>query len=147
MRILGSVVLELAYIANGKYDVFIDMRGGSRIIDIAASMLIANESGAVITDENGNKLKKRLSISEKAIVIGSSNPKLHKKIINTINNNKSFDIKRVGIVSRLDKIEAVLFSAKLIQFLDSNNIDISIENSLAKNYPGSIWMNLLLRII
>lgn len=135
MRILGSVVLELAYIANGKYDVFIDMRG-SRIIDIAASMLIANESGAVITDENGNKLKKRLSISEKAIVIGSSNPKLHKKIINTINNNKSFDIKRVGIVSRLDKIEAVLFSAKLIQFLDSNNIDISIENSLAKKLSG-----------
>ncbi|OQD58471.1 inorganic polyphosphate/ATP-NAD kinase [Methanobrevibacter arboriphilus JCM 13429 = DSM 1125] len=131
MRILGSVVLELAYIANGKYDVFIDMRG-SRIIDIAASMLIASESGAVITDENGNKLKKRLSISEKAIVIGSSNSKLHKKIINTINNNKSFDIKRVGIVSRLDKIEAVLFSAKLIQFLDSHNIDISIENSLAK---------------
>lgn len=135
MRILGSVVLELAYIANGKYDVFIDMRG-SRIIDIAASMLIASESGAVITDENGNKLKKRLSISEKAIVIGSSNPKLHKKIINTINNNKSFDIKRVGIVSRLDKIEAVLFSAKLIQFLDSNNIDISIENSLAKKLSG-----------
>lgn len=131
MRILGSVVLELTYIANGKYDVFIDMRG-SRIIDIAASMLIAIESGAIITDENGNKLKNRLSISEKAIVIGSSNPKLHKKIINTINNNKSVDIKKVGIVSRLDKIEAILFSAKLIKFLDDQGIDISIEESLAK---------------
>jgi len=131
MRILGSVVLELTYIANGKYDVFIDMRG-SRIIDIAASMLIASESGAIITDENGNKLKNKLSISEKAIVIGSSNFKLHKKIINTINNNKSSDINKVGVLSRLDKIEAILFSAKLIQFLESHNVDISIEKSLAK---------------
>lgn len=130
MRILGSVVLELVYIANGKYDVFIDMRG-SRIIDIAASKLIAEESGAIITDENGNKLNNPLSITEKTVVIGSSNLKLHKKIIKTINNNKSSDIKKVGIVSRLDKCEAILFAAKLIQFLNSKDIDVFIEHSLA----------------
>lgn len=130
MRILGSVVLELVYIANGRYDVFIDMRG-SRIIDIAASKLIAEESGAIVTDENGNKLNNPLSITEKTIVIGSSNLKLHKKIIKTINNNKSSNIKKVGIVSRLDKCGAVLFAAKLIQFLNSKGIDVFIEYSLA----------------
>ena len=42
MRVLGSVVLELSYIASGKYDAFLDLRG-SRIIDIAAAKLIVEE--------------------------------------------------------------------------------------------------------
>lgn len=130
MRILGSVVLELAYIANAKYDAFVDMRG-SRIIDIAASKLIVEESGAVVTDENGNKLKNNLGIHEKTIIVGAGNKKLHKKIINTINKNKSNNIENVGIVSRLDRDEAVLFGAKLIQILEKKGINISIEHSLA----------------
>ncbi|RBQ24104.1 Bifunctional NADP phosphatase/NAD kinase [Candidatus Methanobinarius endosymbioticus] len=130
IRILGSVVLELAYIANGKYDAFIDMRG-SRIIDIAASKLIVEESGAIVTDENGNELNNPLSIKEKTVVIGSSNHKVHKKIIKTINNNKSSDIKKVGIVSRVDKLEVILVAAKLIQFLESKHIEVFIEYSLA----------------
>ena len=130
MRILGSVVLELAYISNAKYDAFIDMRG-SRIIDIAASKLIAEESGAIVTDENGNKLKNNLGIHEKTIVVGAGNLELHKKIINTINKNKSNKIEKVGIVSRLDKDESILFGAKLIQILEKEGINISIEHSLA----------------
>ena len=131
IRILGSVVLELAYVANGKYDAFLDMRG-SRIIDIAASKLIVEESGAIITDGNGNTLKNDLRIHERTIVIASSNEELHKKIIKTINYNKSNDIEKVGIVSRLDRYEAILFGAKLIQILEEEGIDISIEDSLAK---------------
>ena len=38
MRVLGSVVLELSYVASGRYDAFLDLRG-SRIIDIAASKI------------------------------------------------------------------------------------------------------------
>jgi len=130
MRILGSVVLELAYVANAKYDAFIDMRG-SRIIDIAASKLIIEESGAIVTDENGNRLKNSLGILEKTIVVGAGNKELHKRIINIINKNKSNNIEKVGIVSRLDKDEAILFGAKLIQILEEKGIDISIEDSLA----------------
>lgn len=44
MRVLGSVVLELSYVASGRYDAFLDLRG-SRIIDIAASKLIVEEAG------------------------------------------------------------------------------------------------------
>ncbi|MCL2687943.1 MAG: bifunctional NADP phosphatase/NAD kinase [Methanobrevibacter sp.] len=130
-RILGSVVLELAYVANGKYDAFLDMRG-SRIIDIAASKLIVEESGAIVSDANGNPLKNNLSIHEKTIVVASSNEELHKKIIKTINYNKSNDIKKVGILSRLDKYEAILFGAKLIQILEEKGIDVSIEHSLGE---------------
>ena len=63
MRVLGSVVLELSYVASGRYDAFLDLRG-SRIIDIAASKLIVEESGAVITHKHGEKLNNKLSRSE-----------------------------------------------------------------------------------
>jgi len=130
IRILGSVALELAYVANAKYDAFFDMRK-SRIIDIAASKLIVEEAGAIVTDENGNKLKNNLGIHEKTIVIATGNKEIHKKIINIVNSNKSNIIEKAGIVSRLDKEEAILFGAKLIQTLEKKGINISIEHSLA----------------
>ncbi|KZX15007.1 NAD kinase [Methanobrevibacter cuticularis] len=129
MRILGSVVLELVYIANGKYDAFFDLRG-SRIIDISASKLIAEESGAIVTDEYGNKLNNKLSIYEKTIVIGASNKELHEKIIKFINNDESKPMKKIGVVSRLDNYDAILFAAKIIQRLNDKDISISIEPSL-----------------
>ena len=52
MRVLGSVVLELSYVASGRYDAFLDLRG-SRIIDIAASKLILEEAGCIITNKYG----------------------------------------------------------------------------------------------
>ena len=80
MRVLGSVVLELSYVASGKYDAFLDLRG-SRIIDIAASKLIIEEAGAIITDINGEKIHNILGIHEKTIVVASSNRTLHDEII------------------------------------------------------------------
>ena len=64
MRVLGSVVLELSYVASGKYDAFLDLRS-SRIIDIAASKLILEEAGGVITNKYGEKLHNKLTIYEK----------------------------------------------------------------------------------
>ena len=83
MRVLGSVVLELSYVASGKYDAFLDLRG-SRIIDIAASKLIIEEAGAVITDENGEELASRLGISEKTAVVAANNRTLHAKILDIL---------------------------------------------------------------
>ena len=75
----------LADIANGKYDAFLDLRG-SRIIDIAASKLIVEEAGAIVTNKYGEKLDNRLSIYEKAVVVSAGNEDLHKQIIKIINN-------------------------------------------------------------
>lgn len=130
MRVLGSVVLELAYVANGKYDVFLDLRG-SRIIDIAASKLIVEEAGAIITNKYGEKLDNRLSIYEKAVVVSASNKELHKKIIKIINNDELDVINSVGIVSRLDEYQSVLFSVKIFETLITKGIDVIIECSLA----------------
>ncbi|SDA49255.1 inositol monophosphatase family protein [Methanobrevibacter millerae] len=86
MRVLGSVVLELSYVASGKYDSFLDLRG-SRIIDIAASKLIIEEAGAIITDKDGEAIHTSLGIHEKTIVVASSNRILHDKIISILNGD------------------------------------------------------------
>ena len=100
MRVLGSVVLEISYVASGRYDAFIDLRG-SRIIDIAASKLILEEAGGIITDKYGEKLNNKLSIHEKTIVIAANNKILHKQMIDTLNDNQTDFIGKIGIVSRI----------------------------------------------
>jgi myo-inositol-1(or 4)-monophosphatase len=51
-RELGSATLALAYVANGRFDAFVQARGLSTW-DIAAAGLIAEEGGAVVTDGTG----------------------------------------------------------------------------------------------
>jgi NAD+ kinase len=141
MRLLGAVAIESTYITQGKYEVFMDLRG-SRIIDIAASKLIIEESGAIITDRYGNKLKNKLKISEKVAIVGSCNKTLHNKVIKYLDNSEEKKLKYIGkknnpiksfsVVSRLDKEETILFAGKIIQDLINNNFKVQINESLAK---------------
>ena len=131
MRVLGSVVLELAYVADGKYDSFLDLRG-SRIIDIAASKLIVEECGAIVTNRYGEKLDNKLSIYEKTVVVAAGNNTLHKKIIKIINNDDLDPVKSIGVVSRVDEYKSILFSLKIIETLLEKNIEVVIEESLSK---------------
>ncbi len=130
MRVLGSVVLELSYIASGRYDAFLDLRG-SRIIDIAASKLIVEEAGGIITNKYGEKLNNKLSIHERAIVVAANTEKLHKQIIDILNNNQSEHFEKIGIISRIDKYKALLFSAKIIDYLEKKGKQVVIEKRLA----------------
>ena len=56
IRILGCVSLELCYVACGKLDAFIDVRGSLRLTDVAAGKLILEEAGGTVSDEKGCKL-------------------------------------------------------------------------------------------
>ena len=131
MRVLGSVVLELSYVASGRYDAFIDLRG-SRILDIAASKLILEEAGGIITDKYGEKLNSKLSIHERTIVVAANNKILHKQMIDILNDNQTDFIGKVGIVSRIDQDRPILFSAKIIDYLLTNGREVVIEKRLAK---------------
>jgi len=51
-RSMGSAALALAYVANGRFDAFIQ-QGGLSLWDIAAAGLIAERAGAVVTDLGG----------------------------------------------------------------------------------------------
>ncbi len=52
-RDLGSAALELAYVANGRFDAFIQW-GGLSAWDVAAAGLIAQEAGALVTTVSGS---------------------------------------------------------------------------------------------
>jgi myo-inositol-1(or 4)-monophosphatase len=84
IRLLGSVAIELCYVAHGTYDAFLDIRGNIRIVDIAAAKLIIEESGGLITDENGKKLNKLLNVKERTSIIAACNLKFHNDIIEVI---------------------------------------------------------------
>ncbi|MGH2358173.1 MAG: inositol monophosphatase family protein, partial [Candidatus Limnocylindria bacterium] len=51
-RRMGSAALSLAYVANGRFDAFIQ-NGGLSPWDVAAAGLIAERAGAVVTDLAG----------------------------------------------------------------------------------------------
>ena len=131
MRVLGSVVLEISYVASGRYDAFIDLRG-SRILDIAASKLILEEAGGIITDKYGEKLNSKLSIHEKTIVVAANNKILHKQMIDILNDNQTDFIGKIGIASIIDQDRPILYSAKIIDYLLTNGREVIIEKRLAK---------------
>jgi len=81
MRILGSVAIELCYVADGKYEAFMDLRGNLRLVDIAAAKLIVEEVGGVVTDERGMALNGKLNVRERTAMIAASNTILHKEIM------------------------------------------------------------------
>ena len=130
MRVLGSVVLELSYVASGRYDAFLDLRG-SRIIDIAASKLIVEEAGCIITNKYGQKLDNKLNIYEKAVVVAANNKVLHKQMIDILNDNQTDFIGKVGVIARIDQTRPILFSAKVIDYLLTNGREVVIEKRLA----------------
>jgi myo-inositol-1(or 4)-monophosphatase len=81
MRILGSVAIELCYVADGTYDAFIDVRGNLRIVDISAAKLIIEESKGVVTDENCKPLKSGLNVLDRTSIVASCNKDIHREII------------------------------------------------------------------
>ncbi|MCC7551021.1 MAG: bifunctional fructose-bisphosphatase/inositol-phosphate phosphatase [Methanobacterium sp.] len=84
MRILGAVAIELAYVANGTYDAFVDVKDNLRMVDVAAAKLILEESGGIITDRYGNTLKGKLKVLEKTSLIATCNDRIHGEIINIL---------------------------------------------------------------
>jgi len=53
-RTMGSSALALAYVANGRFDAFVQS-GGMSAWDVAAAGLIAERAGAVVTDTAGGQ--------------------------------------------------------------------------------------------
>ncbi|MBP1909007.1 bifunctional fructose-bisphosphatase/inositol-phosphate phosphatase [Methanolobus bombayensis] len=79
-RSLGSVALDLCYVAAGKIDAFADVRGTMRITDIAAGKLILEEAGGIVTNGNGESLKLEDQLLSRVCVI-ASNGLVHESIL------------------------------------------------------------------
>ncbi|MCK9440239.1 MAG: bifunctional fructose-bisphosphatase/inositol-phosphate phosphatase [Methanothrix sp.] len=72
IRTLGSTALEMALVASGRLDAFIDLRGMMRVVDIAAGKIILEEAGGVVTDGLGNALQLDGNMWQKRDLIGSN---------------------------------------------------------------------------
>lgn len=81
MRILGSVAIELCYVADGTYDAFMDVRGNLRIVDVAAAKLIVEEAGGIVANEYNQPLNGKLSVLERTSIIASGNSYIHQELI------------------------------------------------------------------
>lgn len=77
----GANALELCYVADGRIDAFVDLRGKMRITDFAAAYLIAKEAGAELTDERGGKLVPHFDLDHRFSFVASANQRLHGEIL------------------------------------------------------------------
>lgn len=84
MRIMGSVAVELCYVADGTYDAFLDIRGNLRIVDVAAAKLIVEEASGLVTDEYNQPLNGKLNVLERTSIIASGNSEVHQELIRVI---------------------------------------------------------------
>lgn len=87
-RHLGANALELCYVADGKTDAFIDLRGTLRTTDVAAATLIIREAGAIITTPSNNHFENSLSPFEKISFIASGNTQIHQSIVDHLRKSK-----------------------------------------------------------
>ncbi|KAB2944584.1 MAG: D-fructose 1,6-bisphosphatase [Candidatus Methanoperedens nitroreducens] len=80
VRALGSIALDMCFVADGTLDGLIDTRGLVSGYDIMASALILKESGGTLTDLQGNNLTNNVQVTGLSIA-GTKNSELHEKII------------------------------------------------------------------
>jgi myo-inositol-1(or 4)-monophosphatase len=88
MRHLGANALELCYVADGRTDAFIDIRGKLRTTDMAAAWLILNEAGASITTPDGKPLDVRLDPKQRVEFVASANLEMHRTLLGLIKPRK-----------------------------------------------------------
>jgi myo-inositol-1(or 4)-monophosphatase len=83
IRTLGSTSLEMALVAEGRLDAFVDLRGMLRVVDVAAGKLILEEAGGVITDAQGRELHLDGNMWQRKDLIGSNGLR-HKDLLRLI---------------------------------------------------------------
>ena len=83
IRTLGSTALEMALVASGRLDAFVDLRGMMRVVDVAAGKIILEEAGGMVTDSLGGALHLDGNMWQRKDLIGS-NGLLHAELLRII---------------------------------------------------------------
>lgn len=85
-RHFGANALELCYVADGRTDAFIDIRGKLRVTDIVASYLILREACAIILTPEGKELNIPLEATQRLSFIAAANRKIYEVIQQALND-------------------------------------------------------------
>ncbi len=81
LRQLGSVALEMCYVASGRLDACVDLRHKIRATDFAAAYLIVREAGGVILNPEGNEVVMELKANAKMSFVAAANRTICRKIL------------------------------------------------------------------
>jgi len=83
VRCLGSMALDLCYVASGAASAVVDVRGGlGRPLDSSAGKLILEEAGGMLTDSCGRSLDgMAIDLDGHTDSIASANLSMHKKVL------------------------------------------------------------------
>jgi myo-inositol-1(or 4)-monophosphatase len=84
VRTMGSIALDMCFVAKGSLDAIMDTRNRISGYDIMASALILKEAGGAMTDLKGKDMSV-LPVGVSGIsILGAANEKLHKKLLREI---------------------------------------------------------------
>ena len=88
-RTLGSVALEMLYVAKGFLDAIVEMRGLGRGIDIAGAYPHLLASGGILSDLNGREMSFELSSEPKMSFIAAGNEAILKELIRILRGGET----------------------------------------------------------
>ena len=84
VRALGSIALDMCYVADSTLDGIIDTRGLVSGYDIMASALVLNEAGGQLSDLKGFRIIDDDVKTTGMSIIGTKNKDIHNKIVNML---------------------------------------------------------------
>ncbi len=88
LRALGSIALDMCFVADGTLDGVVDTRGLVSGYDIMASALILKESGGSLTDIKGQVISGDVRTTGMSIT-GTKNKKLHDRIVRVLSKKEA----------------------------------------------------------
>ena len=84
VRHFGANALEMAFLAQGLIDIFIDLRKKIRIQDMAAGYLLIKEAGGLMLDENLQPLDSDLSYETRLSFVAAANKEIIDEVFSLI---------------------------------------------------------------
>jgi len=84
IRHFGANALEMAFLAQGLIDVFIDLRKKIRIQDVAAGYLLVKEAGGLVLDENLQPLDSDLNYETRLSFVAATNKEILGEVFSLI---------------------------------------------------------------
>lgn len=86
LRWCGAAVLDTGYVADGGYDAFLELRGGLTPENFAATALVIQEAGGVITNREGEPFGV-MKLTKGSTVVAAGNPTLHASLLHRLHRD------------------------------------------------------------
>ncbi len=88
IRTLGAVSLEMCFLAQGKINAFVDVRNLTRIVDIAAGIVILKETGCLVGKPDGERLMNKLTERTGLSIVAAKERILYGKLTDIFKGNQ-----------------------------------------------------------